>query len=265
MLDSVKSVAGTSAGSMVAILLSLRYSAKEIKEIISRSNFKNFKDHWNPLRIRTKYGLYKGDYILSKIKKTIKNVTGNENITFSELSEQGYRDLKIFATDLNTTSVREFSNKNTPHVSVAESVRASISIPFFFSAWKFSNNNPNDHIYIDGGVVYNYPITAYDDLDKTLGFYIYNDQKQTSSLDYNELFQYLRSLYKAIMDSQDIDFNKEISEKKSTVLIDDLGISSTDFNITPEQEEQLFHSGFESTLEYIKNDSLTDGKIIPKN
>lgn len=56
-LEGVKAIAGTSAGSLIALLLSLKYSAAEIKNIVFDTNFKDFKDGWesfeDTLKIRT--------------------------------------------------------------------------------------------------------------------------------------------------------------------------------------------------------------------
>lgn len=252
LLDNVKRVAGTSAGSIVATLLSLRYSAAEIKTLVNATPFKDFEDHWNPLRIVTEYGLYAGDYFLSWMKKVIKDKTGNENITFAEMSAAGFRDLKVFASDLNTMSIREFSNETTPGVIVAESIRASMSIPLFFKAWKFPNDNPNDHIYVDGGVLYNYPITAFDNYNDTLGFFIKFEEEQ-SDLKYDEIIKYVKTLFNTLLSAQDIDFYENEEEEKITVTISNLGISATDFEITEQQKEQLFNEGKKATLKYIEN------------
>ena len=251
LLDNVKRVAGTSAGSIVATLLSLRYSASEITTLVKTTPFKKFEDHWNPLRIPAEYGLYAGDYFLSWIKNIIREKTGNENITFAEMSAAGFRDLKVFASDLNIMGIREFSNEKTPGVIVAESIRASMSIPLFFKAWKFPNNNPNDHIYVDGGVLYNYPITAFDNYDETLGFFIKFEEEQ-SDLKYDEIITYVKTLFNTLLNAQDIDFYKNKSEEEITVTISNLGISVTDFEITEQQKEQLFSEGKQATLKYIE-------------
>ena len=252
LVDNIHGVAGTSSGSITAALLSLRYPPKEIKEIAHSIRFKEFGDRWNPFRIATKYGLYKGDRFLIWMRKIIKDQTGNENITFSELIKKGYRDLKVFATDLNTASVKEFSNDSTPTVIVAEGLRASMSLPLFFSAWKFPDNNPDNHIYVDGGSVYNYPITAFGDLSRTLGFFLYNDKAVVENLGYDELFKYTKALYRAMTNAQDIDFGKNKSEEEVTVKIDDFGIPSTELNLSEEQKARLFNSGKKSTLYYLE-------------
>jgi len=134
----------------------------------------------------THYGLYKGDAFLSWIKKRISfsKLGLNENSTFADLKENGGKDLYVFASDLYTKDIVEFSYRKTPDVIIAEAVRASMSIPMFFQAWRFSNNNPNDHLYVDGGVAYNYPLSTFDSNEftndpsninkQTLGFHLDN-------------------------------------------------------------------------------------------
>lgn len=185
------------------------------------------------------------------MKGLIKDKTGNENITYSQLVNAGFRDLKVFATDLNTSNVREFSADLTPSVIVAESLRASMALPLFFSAWKFPNNNPDDHVYVDGGIVYNYPITAFGDLDKTLGFFLYNESSAATDFDFDELLKYIKLLYKALNTAQDIDFGRDKIEEAVTVKISDLGISSTDLELSDDDKKKLFDSGKQATLTYL--------------
>lgn len=138
LYDKVLRVGGTSSGSITAALVGLRFTSQEIKEITHAIPFQDFGDHWDPVRILTKYGIYKGDAFLAWMKGVITNKTGIQDITFAQWVERGFLELKVFATDLNTSSIREFSNQTTPDVIVAESLRASMAVPFFFSAWKIS-------------------------------------------------------------------------------------------------------------------------------
>jgi len=255
ILDGIKSISGTSDGSTLALMLSLGYNSAEIKKMVNATNFKDFEDHWNPLRITTHYGIYKGDFLLKWIKEIIEKKTNNPNITFSELKKNGYKDLKVFATDLTLGDVCEFSEENTPDVIVAESIRASMSIPLFFSAWKFTNNIPNDHIYVDGGMLYNYPITIYPP-DHTLGFYLYSKEKQNidkKELKYDHLLGYINQLLRTILNAQEINFLENNSEKAISVIIDDFGISPVDFKINKKQKTALFNSGKKSTIAYFES------------
>ena len=252
LLDGIQRVAGTSSGSITAALVGLRYSAKEIKDITHAIPFKEFGDHWDPLRILTAYGLYKGDAFLAWMKGVIKDKTGNEDTTYAQWMAQGFRELKVFATDLNTSSIREFSDRTTPDVIVAESLRASMAVPFFFSAWQFPGGKPDDHLYVDGGIVYSYPISSFNDLSKTLGFFLYNDAPEALPVGYDEILKYSHALFRAMSNSQDLDFGKDKEEAAVTVKIYDLGIPSLDLGITDEQRTRLFDSGKKATSAYLQ-------------
>jgi hypothetical protein len=54
-------------------------------------------------------------------------------------------------------AVQRFSHSCTPDVSVTDAVRASISIPFLFEPVEI-----DVEIVVDGGAMYNYPVTAFD-------------------------------------------------------------------------------------------------------
>lgn len=251
ILSGIKRYAGTSAGSITALALNLGCNANEIKAIIDETNFEKFQDHRNILQIPLKYGMYKGEYLLKWIQSVIKTKIKNVDLTFEELFELTQKELKVFATDLNKTLPQEFSAKTTPKVKVAEAIRASMSIPLFYNAWQFPDKNPNDHIYIDGGVLYNFPITAFKDLSKTLGLYIMTD-KADESLEYNEIIEYVKRLFKAVLKGQDIDFFRNYKNSTHTITLDSLGISSTHFHINKKEKKALFDEAKRATQKFIE-------------
>lgn len=258
ILPNIQRVAGTSAGAITACLIALGYSAAELYETITDMNFKTFEDGWDPLRIPTKYGLYEGDAFLTWLQGLFTKKGLDENITFAGLQQKGLRDLYVYATDLNEFSAKQFSFADTPNVVVAEAVRASMSIPLFFKAWQFSNNIPDNHIYVDGGTVLNYPLGTFDTTTQpedpqTLGFYLYdyNNLKSPSSLGYDDPIQYVKSLFETLLESQNINFETDPSIENRTVKIDDFGILATDFDITPAQKTQLYNSGIQYTKAFL--------------
>lgn len=252
ILSQVKRTAGTSAGAVAAVLISLGYSSNEIVKVLGNTNFKKFQDDLNPLKLTKKYGLYRGEKLLKWVQDIMHQKTGNKDLTFAELENQGYKTLKVFASDLNTTSLTEFSCDKTPNVKIAESIRASMSIPLFFDAWKFPDEQPNNHIYVDGGVLYNYPITAFGDLDKTLGFFI-DINELDDGLDFNDVSSYLKHLFRTVLNAQDVDFYKTLESDKTTVIIKNKGIAITNFNLTKEQKDILYLEGKNATLNYFKS------------
>jgi len=253
ILAGIEKVAGTSAGAITAAMVSLNYSAAEIRTIVNGTSFKSFEDRKDPFRIPITYGLYAGDALLSFIQNQITAKGLPATATFRDFNTNNYKDLHVFATDLNIQDCQEFSFATTPDVVVAEAIRASMSIPIFFKAWQFSNSVPSNHIYVDGGVIYNYPLTAFDTStganEETLGFYLTDmqDADKDNGLQTGQIEDYIKVLFDTLMDAQVIDFDKDPEMQDRTIKIDDLGISSTNFDLTTDQEEALYQSGIKYT------------------
>jgi NTE family protein len=270
LLKDVQRCAGTSAGSIMATLISIGCDTQEIDYIISNLNFKSLKDKFNPFRILTKYGLYSGDAFIKWLQTCINRKGLNIDITFKELHElklkdSKYKDLYVFATSLNTESIQGFSVDKTPDVKIVDAVRASMSIPLFFKSWKIKQF-PND-VFVDGGLAYNYPISVFDNKqflenvedevnDKTIGFFLGSldtSNSKIKNLNYNELNIYINSLFSSILNIEIMNFRRRKQDVDRTIFIPDFGISSIDFNLTKDDVKKLYDSGYNSTLNYFKN------------
>jgi NTE family protein len=260
VLQGIKRVAGTSAGAITAALVSLRYTSAEITKIVNDTDFKSFEDGgiiFDALHVVNTYGFYKGDAFLNWMKTQIKNKGLDENATFKDFENAGCRELHVFASDLNIKDLKEFSTGATPNVPVAEAVRASMSIPLFFEAWTFSNNNPDNHIYVDGGMIYNYPLTIFDSVNtynpNTLGLFLSNlgPSAPASNLQTGHFAEYVGSLVQTLLEAQVVNFEHDPDEEKRSVIIDNLGISPTNFKLTDDQKTALFNSGKKYTGDFL--------------
>jgi len=262
LLNDVKRVAGTSAGASTALLVSMLYSPEEIKEIVHNTNFADFEDHWNPLRIPTHYGLYKGEKLETWLRDEITKKGHSADATFEDFHNSGCLELRVFACNLNKKDAREFSYRLTPTVKVAEAVRASMGAPLFFKAWQFPDGNPDNDIYVDGGTVLNYPITTFDEggqvNQQTLGFHLDNltGEQPNNDLKFDELTKYVKVLFDAVLHAQTIDFKFNPEEIAHSVRINDFGISATKFDLSQAEQVQLYESGIVATDTYIKEHHL---------
>ncbi|RAJ13424.1 patatin-like phospholipase family protein [Olleya aquimaris] len=282
-------VSGTSAGAIVALMIALQLSPTTIEDLMRKLNFKAFKSGWNPLRIFTKYGLYSGDEILKFIYKcyeaSSKGLT--KEATFEDFHNAGCKDIIVFASDLNTHNICEFSYYKTPKCIVAEAIRASMSIPLFFKGWQFSNGIPNNHIYVDGGVMFNYPLSFFDKPrfhnnqieyhQESLGLFlepkkIYerNENLEDANLATEKkhgikkliyrvefkygmwIFLYIKHLFETLLNSQDVDLFEESHLVDRTIFIDDLGISATNFNLSDQEKTNLVNSGRAGAIRYFE-------------
>jgi NTE family protein len=271
IFSGIERVSGTSAGAMLAAMISAGYNVEEIEKLMQSINFKKFEESFNPLAVVTHYGMHSGDYILGFTKDFLdRSPRGlNEDSTFADFKKAGCKDLYVFATDLNALSVAEFSFDKTPDVKVAEAVRASMSIPLYFKAWQFPDKNPNDHIYVDGGTVFNYPLSFFDDNrftkaevnDESLGLFLQSKTRTEAQFGFDHLLHYTRHLFEVLLNSQDVDFDEDHVLYSRSVIIDDLGILSTDFHLSEDDMTNLMNSGSKATIAYLKQKTVPS---IPK-
>ena len=258
----IQRVAGTSAGSLMACMICAGYSVAEIEQLMVSIVFKNFKTGWNPLRLFSRFGIFTGDYIISftedLLEKSPKNLS--RDATFLDMKNAGCKELYIFACNTGMHTVQEFSADETPDYKVAEAVRASMSIPFFFSGWQFTHPEAKKHTFIDGGLVYNYPLSFFDDErfteevvnSESIGLYLHSTQKQKDIYcRYGRPLFFSRHVLEAILDSQDYIIFRDREQTTRSVMIDDLGLAATDFNITQEQKNNLMTSGANAAKAFI--------------
>ena len=253
LTEGIKNVAGTSAGAIVGTLFAMRYDSQDVKYILNSTDFATFEDGgiFDIPQDFTHYGIHKGYVFHNWIKKYIAHQTGNERATFLDFHKKGFRNLVIFATNLNTQSVERFDVNNTPLVCVCDAVRASMSIPFFFRAFMLGSD-----IYVDGGTVLNYPIEAFD-IDEvnpeTLGFH-FNDIGQPeirSDLSFGQIAKFVKALTETALNSQNINLGKNVADLKRSVIIDGQGVSATDFKGVAPKKDLLYKSGRDAMMKYL--------------
>ncbi|MCR9142560.1 MAG: patatin-like phospholipase family protein [bacterium] len=266
VLEQVERVAGTSAGAMASMLIGLRYSVDQLEEILLETDFKNFTTESKPLEFKDRYGWYSVRPLRTWLRGLIQNagehlkgeaLSGDE--TFGDLNKLGCREIKVFATDLNTRSIAEFDHESTPDVRVVDAVCASLTIPAFFQSFQFPDNNPNDHIYVDGGALLNYPIMAFDPRRgkvnrETLGFALEekDDLGSVSDLGFGTFRNWAEHLYETVKRVQSNLLNMHEEHKERTVFLDVGTISPVDFEITHEEKLELIENGKRATEDYLR-------------
>ncbi|UCE53462.1 MAG: patatin-like phospholipase family protein [Desulfobacterales bacterium] len=167
ILPNIVRVGGTSAGAINAVLVGLNYIPTETQQILNKMNFEKFMDDdfgvvRDISRLLSEFGWYKGDYFRTWIGELIGKKTGKPDATFAQVQQQkadkGFRDMYFMGTNISTHFAEVFSHEHTPRMCVADAVRISMSIPLFFA----SRRSPRGDVYVDGGVLDNYPVKLFD-------------------------------------------------------------------------------------------------------
>jgi predicted acylesterase/phospholipase RssA len=148
-LVDVKEVSGSSAGSILALLLALGMSVDEILDVALNLNVPEFVK----LRIGSFFNKF-GFVDLGPIREKLVEVCGSDP-TFEEL------DMKIYVSAfcLNTSSTEYFSRDTHPKMKVIDAVCMSMAIPLIFACGKYDGKT-----YVDGGTQEQYPMIPF--LDK---------------------------------------------------------------------------------------------------
>lgn len=296
IFSKIKRVAGTSAGAIVAVLVGLGYTPQEIKEIMWNLNFKNFMDDsWGLVqdtqRLIEKFGWYKGDFFRQWIGQLIEKKTGNSEATFADVKamkeKKSFLDIYLIGTNLSTGFSECFSAEHTPRVCLADAARISMSIPLFFAAVR---NFRND-VYVDGGLLDNYPIKIFDrskyvnrnlvhtdyyqkinqelqGQERKISDYVFNKETLGFRLDGQEKISMFRDNAEPAHCKINNIFDYTLALFKTlldaqdnthlhsddwqrTIYIDTLGVKATDFDISEERKQALLDTGRAYTRSYI--------------
>ena len=164
--SKIKGYAGTSAGSLIAAMLAIGYTPKELEKIISDLDFKKFlDDKWGYIRdaynFLEDYGICPGTYAYKLFGTLIKNKTGNKNYTIKQLYEEKGITLVIVGTNKSTNSSVYFHPKNKEpsysDIPIRKAMRISMGIPILFEPEECNGDK-----FCDGGIFDNYPIHVFD-------------------------------------------------------------------------------------------------------
>ena len=253
ILQQIRGVAGTSAGSMAGLLLALGYNSTEISQKIREADYARFLDRGNVNQIVKQYGYYSGDYATEVFHNWIQEKLGSADATFNDLIQANGVDLRVYATNLNTRHVFEFSYRKTKAVSLADAVRASISVPLFFTATQIDGQ-----IFVDGGTVFDFPLVGFDksEIDNTLGLafaqssVVATEDQEDRDFGYRQPLQYIKRLATVLQRVQSPIFALHEDLQQNTILIDTAGVSSLNFKLTQEEKERLIANGRQAVREH---------------
>lgn len=271
---NIHNVVGTSVGSIIAGALGCGASIDFVKKVVFGINLKSFKDGScvlvNAVRFLKKghYGWYKGDEIENFMGRVLKELTGNENITFLEAYNKYKIRLTIVYFSVNYGKTRYADYTTQPNLQIKRAVRRSSSIPAFYSAvWEKRPNNTQE-VIVDGGITDNYPLHVLREQgccpDKILGFKLcsvqeFNEFKEDMGEEVEEIdegpptniYNYIMKLI-GIVHSQALRYHVKEDDWKLTIKINVGDYSTTDFEISNESLMWLYNQGVEAVDKYLQ-------------
>ncbi len=180
ILNNIERVAGSSAGAIAGLMISLGYNSKEIDSILQTLKIEDFNDGKNIFakikRIEHEYGVYKGDEFENWLGRIISYKTGNANTTFLQLHQlhlqnNEFKDFYCTGTNISQQKLEILSWEKWPQMKLKTAVHISGCIPFYFKPVPIDSAGNevalkdtllNYDLYVDGGMLCNYPINMFD-------------------------------------------------------------------------------------------------------
>lgn len=247
VLSSVRNFAGSSAGAIAALLLSLGLNGLMVERELRELDFNSLKDDSfgfirDTYRLVTKYGLCEGVVFEKWIQSVLERYGFARNITLSQLFLKTKNSLHITATNVTKGRTEIFNYLTHPGLPVYLAVRMSMSFPLFFIPIIYNGSR-----YIDGGLLDNYPIQIFDTYrvnPYTLGLRLDTSHEIGKMVSYTDenIIKYIESIANMVYDKLQDDLLSE-EDWKRTIRIDTGTGSSLNFNITDRQINELINSG----------------------
>lgn len=272
-------VAGTSAGAIVGALVASGISAAGLHDLMATLDYTKFRDETRldhvpglgkGLSLWMKHGIYAGDYFHGWIREQLAALGVN---TFAQLyqpddgsclpKEQQYK-LVVMTSDVSRGNLLRLPwayptfNLESNSVAVADAVRASMSIPFFYRPVELDVPGAEPSVLVDGGMLSNFPVDVFDRTDgkpprwPTIGIKLSARQKPDAiehvvKGDVSLALGMLGTM-QSWNDQMHLD---DPGVTARTIFVDTLGINATDFGISRAMQDELYDNGRAAATKFL--------------
>jgi NTE family protein len=284
---SFRRVAGTSAGAIVASMLAAGLSIDEMTNIMMELDFSQFEDE---SRIFSHFkqvgegfglifheGLFKGEFMHDWIAQTL---ASNGVNTWGDLKqddpnsglppEQRYK-LVVIVSDISRGRMlrlpwdyRELLGVDPDSQTVADAVRASAGIPFFFRPFHMKadpkvTDGHGEILCTDGGMLSNFPIEIFDRADgeqsrwPTFGVKL-SARRTIADASWNpnaNALELAKSLIATMQNAHDQAHINDPRFASRTIFVDTTGYKATDFHLTDPDKQKLFDNGEQAAQKFL--------------
>jgi len=251
LLKSLKEYVGISAGALVAFCLCIGTSLSALRMIVSLLDFGLVRD-LDPetmMNFPETFGLDTGANLEKLLKTILKASKLPPNLTFQQLANARLGPaLRIVTMNLNTCLPQEFSASCTPSSEVIMAVKASMSIPIYFSPVR---DPVTQHYLSDGGIYFASPFKFLSDEERRHTLSIAFDDKHKPNETINGLSGFLMQLYYSL----DYYAGRELKSQwgPNILYIDCKGVSLLQFEASQEDRIALMEAGRRSAEDFLKS------------
>lgn len=275
-------VAGTSAGAIVAALLAAGLGDR-LEELTIDTDFADFLDEGpygrllgplgSGIDLLASEGIHRGRSLHHWIQETLVDAGvwswGDLRLpgtTSRTPVEHRYR-LVVIVSDVSRGRMlrlpwdyERLLGCSPDGMAVADAVRASASIPFFFRPWRLPvdpalTGGRTEIVLTDGGMLSNFPIGLFDDEPDhpTIGIRLSAGLPLCEEpwYDADDPLALARALVATMTNAHDRIVEERPSVVSRTVFVETDGVRSTDFRLSPRVKRRLFDHGVEAATSFL--------------
>jgi NTE family protein len=271
-----KNVAGTSAGAVIAAYLAARRPATELADLLDRTPFEKFQDSGRGGRVLgggvnliRRRGLARGEFFRRWFDRELGGMTfgdvAAEPAPDGTPPEHPYR-LRMVAADVTNQRMLvlpddlhrykrpgEAAEIETSRFRVADAVRMSLSIPYFFEPVELVDaETGGTATIVDGGTLSNFPVWLFDasrrdPVRPTFGLRLIGGRGVGSGLRrFVRMLGWPAALAADIVQTQSAAWDERFitrSTRVRTCPVDAGDVGTTDFDLSAEGRAALIHGG----------------------
>jgi NTE family protein len=251
LLKAVKEYVGVSAGAFVGFSLMIGYTIQELKMLCSVFDFSVLRnlDPEAALEFPTTFGFDNGENLMKLLQSLLRIKKLSASLTFGEwktLHPEG-PFLRCFATDLYTTSPREFSYEKTPTVTLLDALRASMSLPAYFTPVK---DPITGNMLVDGGILHNFPLAflPWNERQESLGISFSYDHTNVSEIP--DLLTFFSQIFACYYIPRTYSLHQRHPER--CIIVPCGHIQAWNFEATQEEREEIMNLGKKAADEFLE-------------
>jgi NTE family protein len=242
-IRGIKGLSGCSMGSIIATLVSIGFTANELKIVSSNVKYEDYADH-SFISLSESYGIETGRRLMRLVDRLIRYKTGYKHMKFKDHWRLTGRKLWINTTHVESCKCEYYSVETSPDMLITDAIRRSISIPFLFAAVRTESGT-----YVDGACYDPVPTHMFP-ADKTLCLNVRNNKKSAeennSTLSVvSDLFMFSATLFGGMLTELNTLRFKSQEDQGYKMIYIETGIGSLSFSLTPGQIKEVIDIGYQ--------------------
>jgi NTE family protein len=279
-------IAGTSAGAVVGALVAADAPPDLLLGLLRQVDYRKFQDEGlldrlgplgKGLSVLFEKGIYEGTYFRDWLDGLLRDLGRR---TFGDLRiadpggdfppERSYR-LVVLASDVSRGRLVRLPwdypvyGLDPDEQPIADAVRASMSIPFFFEPVRFETvderGQKQPSFVVDGGVLSSFPVDVFDRTDgrlprwPTLGVKLSArpESSQMQRFEVRGTLDFARALLGTLLTWHDQMHVDDPCVAERTIFVDTSGVRATDFDLDPETQDRLYEKGHRAATRFLES------------